>query len=129
MGCALARVQVAFVSSMTRAANGYAQATMRYGRNVGRQAIGLPDTYQLHQSGLDPSSLDGYCAYLRELAGVTRISAMTFVDVLGRLRVATGGPGAEAVVGKKPETEARLFAHNPDPLVRLVDHTRRLSTG
>jgi geranylgeranyl diphosphate synthase, type I len=32
-------------------------------------------------------------------------------------------------IADEAKTEARLFARNPDPLVRLVDHTRRLSTG
>lgn len=32
-------------------------------------------------------------------------------------------------VADEAKTEARLFARNPDPLIRLVDHTRRLSTG
>jgi geranylgeranyl pyrophosphate synthase len=41
-------------------------------------------------------------------------------------------PEAEAYLDRiadEAKTEARLFARNPDPLVRLVDHTRRLSTG
>jgi geranylgeranyl pyrophosphate synthase len=41
-------------------------------------------------------------------------------------------PDAEAYldsIAEEAKTEARLFARNPDPLVRLVDHTRRLSTG
>src|SRR5262249_10165064 len=41
-------------------------------------------------------------------------------------------PAAEAYldgIADGAKTEARLFARNPDPLVRLVDHTRRLSTG
>jgi geranylgeranyl pyrophosphate synthase len=41
-------------------------------------------------------------------------------------------PTAEAYldsIADEAKTEARLFARNPDPLVRLVDHTRRLSTG
>jgi geranylgeranyl pyrophosphate synthase len=41
-------------------------------------------------------------------------------------------PEAEAYldsIADEAKTEARLFARNPDPLLRLVDHTRRLSTG
>src|SRR5262249_2947934 len=41
-------------------------------------------------------------------------------------------PAAEAYldsIADEAKTEARLFARNPDTLVRLVDHTRRLSTG
>jgi len=41
-------------------------------------------------------------------------------------------PEAEAYldgIADEAKAEARLFARNPDPLVRLVDHTRRLSTG
>ncbi len=41
-------------------------------------------------------------------------------------------PEAEAYldsIADEAKTEARLFARNPDPLVRLVDHTRRLSNA
>ena len=92
MGCTLARAEMALVLSMTRAANGCAQATMRYGRSVGKQTLGSPETNQLDQLGLDPSSLDAYCAYLRELAGIARVSALTFVEVLERMQLAAGGP-------------------------------------
>jgi hypothetical protein len=83
IGCTLARTEVALLLSMAQAANGCAQATVRYGRGAGRQALGLPGrANQTDQSGIDTSALEGYCAYLRELAGVAQVSAMTFVEAL-----------------------------------------------
>lgn len=120
MGCTLARAEIALVVSMARAANGCAQATMRYGQSVGKQALGSPEMYRLDQLGLDPSSLDGYCGYLRELAGVARVSALTFVEVLGRLQVAAGGPspvgkpdGLRAGVGEGDARERRTRRYPP----------------
>jgi hypothetical protein len=92
MGCTLARVEIALVLSMARAATGCVQAATRYGTSVGKQALGSPETDRLDQLGLDPSSLDEYCTYLRELAGVARVSALTFVETLERLQAAAGGP-------------------------------------
>jgi hypothetical protein len=119
MGCTLARAEIALVLSMARAADGCAQATMRYGRSVGKQALGSPETNQLDQLGLDPSSLDAYCAYLREVAGVARVSALTFVELLERMQSAAGGPrpvgrpeGFRAGAGE-PERAGRVRRYPP----------------
>jgi hypothetical protein len=85
MARTLARVEVALVLSMARAANGYAQASMRYARSVGERTLGCAHPYRLDRSHLDQFSLDGYRAYLREIAAITRGSAITFVDLLERL--------------------------------------------
>ena len=91
IGCTLARAEVALLLSMAQAANGCAQATVRYGRGLGRQASRLPGSAnQTYQLGLDTFGHDGYCAYLRELAGIARVSGMTFVETLESLRRAQG---------------------------------------
>jgi hypothetical protein len=124
MGCTLVRAEVALLLSMARAANGCAQATLRYGRSVGSDAFGSPGrAYQLDQPGLEQSALDGYCAYLRELAGVARVSAITFVEELESLRRAAKGPRPEAVeISQAPvvsaDVEAVRLRERADPARR-----------
>lgn len=91
MGCTMGRVEVALVLSMARAANGCAQATLRYARSMGHQALApLDGAYQLDRPGLEPSADEAYRAYLRELAGAVRISGIGFFEALEQLRLAGG---------------------------------------
>jgi hypothetical protein len=93
MGCTLARAEVALVLSMARAADGYMQATLRYGRSAANEVLTSRDgAKRPDRSRLDPADFDSYRAYVRELAGIARVSAMTFVEVLEQLRRAPGGP-------------------------------------
>jgi len=98
MGCALARAEVALVLSMARAANECAQATVRYGSSVATQALWSPRTaIPLDQSRPDPSAQEAHCAYLREIAGIARVSAMIFIETLEGLRPAARAPRPEAL--------------------------------
>ena len=118
IGCTLARAEVALLLSMSQAASGCAQATVRYGRGAGGQALGLPGrANQTDQSGLDTSALEAYCAYLRELAGVAQVSALSFVETLEVLQ----GP----VVGKPERFRSGVAEAGAARLRERAGRTRR----
>src|SRR5262245_17469504 len=105
MGSTLARAEIAVVLSMARAASGYAQATLRFGGGIGRRVLGLLDrANRSGQSGLDPPPFEGCRAYLRELGGVTRVSAITFVEVLEGSRPGRQWPKPQAVESPQAPT-------------------------
>ena len=121
MMAALGRAEVALFLSMARAADGYLKATLRYSRSVAGAALGSVD--KANQSGLsgsDRSDLDAYRAYLRELAGVTRVSTIAFIETLERLRHTVGGPVVQA-----PETTHDGSAPKPRrPVIRELKELR-----
>jgi hypothetical protein len=89
MGATLARAEVALFLSMMGAANGYMQATLRYAGSIDNDAVlSSVGSNRMDRPGLDPSAPARYRAYLRELAGVTRVSAVSFVEAFDSLRPA-----------------------------------------